>query len=198
MSMSKNFFSNCENRGFVREYSRGKSFDFSEWSPKATYVNDLYKQDFVVFQKNLYACIKTNINTRPDQSTSWLLVSEALPGITFVPHVDENGILSWTEQIGNELPNQVNIKGDRGEKGDIGEKGEQGEPGPKGDRGEKGESGNGNMSVSEFNPIKEDGHESDVHLNIKTGEFYKFEDSNWQLIGTISTESYQNQEWVDD
>ena len=144
MSMSKNFFSSCENKGFVREYSRGKSFDFSAWSPAASYVNDLYRQDFVIYEKNLYACIKSNTNTKPDESSNWLLVSEALPGITFVPHVDENGNLTWTEQIGKEAPKDANIigpKGDQGEKGDKGDKGDKGEKGDKGDRGIDGEKG---------------------------------------------------------
>lgn len=66
----------------------------------------------------------------------------------------------------------IGIQGEQGIQGPKGEKGDKGDPG------EKGESGNGNLSVSEFSPIKKDGNESDIHLNIKTGEFYKFKDSN--------------------
>lgn len=94
MNTSKNFFSSCENKGFVREYSRGKSFDFSKWTPGVSYVNDLYKQDFVIYDKNLYVCIKSNTNVKPGTSSHWLLVSEALPAITFIPNVDEHGNLT--------------------------------------------------------------------------------------------------------
>ncbi len=56
-------------------------------------------------------------------------------GTIFVPSVDEEGNLSWTNDAGLENPETMNIKGD---KGDVGEKGEQGNPGEPGQKGEDG------------------------------------------------------------
>ena len=50
----------------------------------------------------------------------------------FIPDVDAEGNLSWTNEKGLENPQPVNIKGPRGEKGDTGPEGPQG---PKGDTG---------------------------------------------------------------
>lgn len=36
-------------------------------------------------------------------------------GTTFIPHVDDNGLLSWTNNGGMENPNPVNIRGPKGE-----------------------------------------------------------------------------------
>lgn len=41
-------------------------------------------------------------------------------GTTFTPYVDENGVISWTNDGGRENPEPVNIKGDTGAKGDTG------------------------------------------------------------------------------
>ncbi len=54
-------------------------------------------------------------------------------GATFLPNVDESGVLSWSNDGNLENPSPRNLKGDRGEKGDKGDtgaKGETGEPGP--------------------------------------------------------------------
>ena len=45
-------------------------------------------------------------------------------GATFIPSVDENGNLSWSNDGGLENPSTVNIKGAKGEKGDPGVAGE--------------------------------------------------------------------------
>lgn len=45
-------------------------------------------------------------------------------GATFIPSVDANGDLSWTNNKGYENPETVNIKGPKGDKGDKGDKGE--------------------------------------------------------------------------
>lgn len=53
-------------------------------------------------------------------------------GATFIPNVDEEGNISWTNDKGLENPTTVNIKGpqgQKGDKGDTGEQGSQGEPG---------------------------------------------------------------------
>ena len=44
-------------------------------------------------------------------------------GIAFVPHVDEAGNLSWTNEHGLDNPGTVNIKGAPGERGEKGEPG---------------------------------------------------------------------------
>lgn len=68
-------------------------------------------------------------------------------GVTFTPHVAEDGTLSWSNDGGLDNPESVNImgpegpKGDKGDAGEPGEKGETGETGPQGPQGEKGEAG---------------------------------------------------------
>lgn len=100
---------------FSRDYSKGKSFSFSKWSPAVTYTNDVFKQDFVNYNGDLYACIKTNTNSEPDKSPYWYLVVEKIPATTLFPEIDEDGNLSWRERIGDELPETVNIKGPMGD-----------------------------------------------------------------------------------
>ena len=53
-------------------------------------------------------------------------------GATFIPNVDTDGNLSWTNDKELENPTTINIKGAKGDKGD---RGEQGPIGPKGDAG---------------------------------------------------------------
>lgn len=138
-----------KNVGMPRDFSKGKSFNFSEWNPIETYVNDSFKQDFVTYEGNLYACIKNNTNSIPGTCKCWLLVLEKLAGITFTPIIDSEGNLSWTTYVGAEVPEPVNITGPQGvqgpqgiqgEKGDQGEKGEQGDIGLQGEKGEDGKS----------------------------------------------------------
>lgn len=59
-------------------------------------------------------------------------------GATFIPNVDTDGNLSWTNDKELENPTTINIKGAKGDKGDVGE---QGPIGPKGDTGERGPQG---------------------------------------------------------
>ena len=72
---------------------------------------------------------------------------EGTPGAVFVPHVDADGNLSWTNNGGLDNPETVNLmgpQGPQGEKGDPGApgpKGEKGDTGPQGLQGEKGETG---------------------------------------------------------
>ena len=88
-------------------------------------------------------------------STDIIEPGEVLPsnGVTFIPNVSSDGVLSWTNDGGLTNPTPVNIKGEKGDKGDKGdqgiqgkqgvkgEQGIQGEPGVKGDKGDKGEPG---------------------------------------------------------
>ena len=64
--------------------------------------------------------------------------SKGEDGTTFIPSVDEEGNLSWTNSSGLENPPTVNIKGPKGDKGDTGK---DGATGPKGDKGDPGEQG---------------------------------------------------------
>lgn len=65
----------------------------------------------------------------------------------FIPSVDADGVMTWTNKAGLANPAPVNVKGERGEKGeqgvkgDTGAKGERGEQGPQGLQGLRGEKG---------------------------------------------------------
>ena len=68
-------------------------------------------------------------------------------GVTFTPHVSDQGIISWTNDGGLPNPAPVNITGPQGPKGDTGAQGPRGpvglrgQIGPKGDTGEQGPKG---------------------------------------------------------
>lgn len=83
-------------------------------------------------------------------------------GATFIPNIDEEGNLSWSNDKGLPNPEQVNLKGPQGEQGIQGEPGKdgvngksftyedfteeqlenlRGPQGPKGDKGDKGDTG---------------------------------------------------------
>ena len=76
-------------------------------------------------------------------------------GATFIPNVDTDGNLSWTNDKELENPTTINIKGAKGDKGD---RGEQGPIGPKGDTGERGPQG----ERGEIGPQGEKGDKGDV------------------------------------
>lgn len=59
----------------------------------------------------------------------------------FIPSVDADGVMTWTNKAGLANPAPVSVKGEQGIKGDTGAKGERGEQGPQGLRGEKGDKG---------------------------------------------------------
>lgn len=65
----------------------------------------------------------------------------------YIPSVDADGVITWTNKAGLANPAPVNVKGPQGEKGeqgikgDTGARGEQGPQGLQGLRGEKGEKG---------------------------------------------------------
>lgn len=120
-------------------YNKGKSFRFSEWNSSTLYSNDDYIQDFVSYMGSMYACIQTNTAVEPTNELYWKLVVSGQPGVqgkqgntgvTFTPHVDADGNLSWTNDGGLENPQTVNIKGPKGADSTV--------PGPKGDKGDNG------------------------------------------------------------
>lgn len=132
-----------------RDVQKGKSFRFSEWNSATEYFNDDYIQDWVAYQGALYACKNTNINEIPAQSDNWILVvsgvvgpegEQGKPGGYFTPHVDAQGNLSWTNNLGLDNPDTVNIKG---QKGDTGATGATGATGKQGEQGEQGATGVG-------------------------------------------------------
>lgn len=104
----------------------GKSFNFSIWDRFSAYENNEEKQDFVEYEKNLYACIKSvgmddinpKIDTNDGQRTGkyWVRVVSGIKGEdgdVFVPSISEDGILSW-KRNSNIDPKPVNIMGSRG------------------------------------------------------------------------------------
>ena len=56
----------------------------------------------------------------------------------FIPSVDADGVMTWTNKAGLANPAPVSVKGERGEKGEQGVKGDTGATGAKGERGEQG------------------------------------------------------------
>lgn len=72
----------------------------------------------------------------------------------FVPSVDADGTLTWTNKAGLDNPAAVNVKGAKGEKGDKGDTGPQGPQGVQGLQGLQGPAGNaatitiGNVTTS--------------------------------------------------
>lgn len=134
--MCSSFFKKC---GVTsnRDYSKGKSFSFSKWSPSLTYTNDEFKQDFVTYNGDLYACIKTNTNVKPNSSSQWCLVVEKLPSEIAFPKIDDFGVLSW--EIGSgELPKPIQIVGVPGKDGTDGIDGKDGKDGVNGANGKDG------------------------------------------------------------
>ena len=65
-------------------------------------------------------------------------VTNGKDGATFIPFVDDEGNISWSNDSGLANPNTINIKGPEG---DVGPQGEQGLQGPQGERGLQGEQG---------------------------------------------------------
>lgn len=181
-----NFKSNKSNSAcWTEDLNKGKSFVYSTWQQNEHYLNDDFIQSWVSNNGMLFACKKSHqatADTMPNSEQGneyWYYVLKGQPGATgdkgdtgavFIPYVDENGNLSWTNNGSLTNPQTVNIKGDRGvglnfqwlgtllgvkldtdaeykyvnlkgEKGNRGDRGEQGYRGEKGDKGDKGERG---------------------------------------------------------
>lgn len=69
----------------------------------------------------------------------------------FIPSVDADGVMTWTNKAGLANPAPVSVKGERGEKGErgaTGAKGERGEQGPQGLQGLRGEKGDTGAAAS--------------------------------------------------
>ena len=72
----------------------------------------------------------------------------AKDGVTFIPNVNENGEISWSNNGDLKNPEPRNIKGPQGEKGEKGDKGDTGKRGEKGEKGDKGDTGADGYSPS--------------------------------------------------
>ena len=108
-----------------RNYNRGKSFRFSEWCSGIVYKNNDFTQDFVKYKGVLYACVAPFTSKLPDKSDDWELVVDGV-GATFIPHVDEDGNLTWTNDADLSNPTSINLKGPSGKDGKDGKDGEDG------------------------------------------------------------------------
>lgn len=69
----------------IREFNRGKSFEFQEWKSMTKYTNDSFTQDFVVYKGAFLACKKTHVSKTP-------------PILTYSDSGELNGVTSpeWT------------------------------------------------------------------------------------------------------
>ena len=123
-----------------RNYNRGKSFRFSEWCSGIVYKNDDFIQDFVEYKGVLYACVAPFTSKFPDKSNDWELVVDGV-GATFIPHVDKDGNLTWTNDSNLDNPQGINLKGPAGDPGKDGIDGKDGVDGKDGKNGVDGKDG---------------------------------------------------------
>lgn len=113
----------------------------------------------------------------------------------FVPAVDADGTLTWTNKAGLANPAAVNIKGAKGDKGEQGIKGDtgatgsQGPQGPQGPKGDKGEQGTGVTikgkydSLSALQAAHPKGNDGDAYM-VGTS-LYAWTGSAWVDCGNI-------------
>lgn len=72
------FMNETDTNNFIRNYSKGKSFKFSEWNELDTYNNDEFVQDWVTHKGVLWVCNITNTNHEPElKSEFWTKVLSA-------------------------------------------------------------------------------------------------------------------------
>ena len=65
INVNKNLDITPKRDDYFREFNRGKSFSFTEWSPITKYTNDDFKQDFVSYKTALLACKRNHISSDP-------------------------------------------------------------------------------------------------------------------------------------
>lgn len=197
------------NNGFARDFSKGKSFDFSEWNPVRTYLNDPFKQDFVKHNGCIYVCMHSNTNVVPGTSDCWLLALDTITGTAFIPIIDDSGNLSWELYNGVDIPGSFNIKGEQGVPGkdapipifEIDEKGHLNVMIDKisTDLGKVVGAGN-QVSFGESDPRIEGliGNFGDIYVNLLTGDVFEYI-SEWILKGSIQTSNNPNAtlDWID-
>lgn len=109
----------------------------------------------------------------------------------FIPSVNENGVLSWTNKAGLENPQSVNITGPQGVQGPQGIQGPQGNIGPQGPQGPKGDTGAGLTILGEYNSLEElqQAHPTGVagDAYIVQGEVYYWSEqtTGWASAGAL-------------
>lgn len=189
---SDGFFTDCEDSiEHTRLYNRGTSFRCFEWDASTTYYNDEFYIDFVIYKNDLYLCKETNSNEVPGNTKYWALVVGKLASISFVPHVDANGNLSWFERKDNEVPSTVNIRGPKGEKGETGTKGDQGDPGPKGEKGDIGPIGP-KGDKGDKGDVGERGLQGNKGDRGEKGEKGEKGDCNFEIGTILPTDGHEN------
>lgn len=57
----------ADNDRLIREFNKGKSFEFNEWKSLTKYSNDDFEQDFVTYNNALLACRYTHISENPPE-----------------------------------------------------------------------------------------------------------------------------------
>lgn len=106
-----------KNTDYARMLSKGKSFEYSTWSPFTKYTNDCFKQDFVSYNNVLLACKETHISeTAPEfeydeenrpigiKSKEWHFVFSAAPlSAGGKVEIDDN----LSEESSNPVQNKV-------------------------------------------------------------------------------------------
>lgn len=138
----------ADNDRLIREFNRGKSFEFNEWKSLTKYSNDDFKQDFVTYNNALLACKRTHISENPPklvydssngvvigvESPEWQFVfasginyneyyfddlSEGMFGSGLVYRSDDNTIYATSDALTTE-PIVVNVDlGTNFKKGDV-------------------------------------------------------------------------------
>ena len=95
-----------------------------------------------MFEENI---IETEVFSNTIETESDSLIGtpgiDGIDGVTFIPSVSQEGIISWTNNGGLLNPAPINIKGEPGANGIDGSKGEKGEAGPQGPQGIPGQQG---------------------------------------------------------
>lgn len=115
----------------------GKSFRISDDGTKVELTEDPAKV-LPTAQSLAAAAAKSESNAKAYMDTTKDL-SENVN--VFVPSVDADGTLTWTNKAGLANPAAVNVKGAKGDTGLQGVQGEKGERGPQGAKGDKGDKG---------------------------------------------------------
>lgn len=185
-----------ENGKSFRISDDGKTLELSEDPAKVLpLVQGVYAQTQTQAQSAIAsaaAAAKSESSTKSYMDTTKDL-SENVN--VFVPAVDADGTLTWTNKAGLANPAAVNIKGAKGDKGEQGIKGDtgatgsQGPQGPQGPKGDKGEQGTGVTikgkydSLSALQAAHPKGNDGDAYM-VGTS-LYAWTGSAWVDCGNI-------------
>ena len=94
-----NFFTgNTSGNNFSRDFSKGKSFQFSgTWNRTTVYNNDGFIQDFVVHNQKLWACIKNvSVNSEPSETNNdWILILDGVSDVEFRKNPENQNEIQW-------------------------------------------------------------------------------------------------------